>query len=56
MKLFLGFVIAFLLGAICEVLRIPLPAPTNLLGATLVIVITCGYLAADMFLKKFKGK
>ena len=56
MRLFVGFLIAFLLGVTCGLLHIPLPAPPNLLGATLVLVMTCGYLMTDLILTKRKRK
>ena len=47
MKLFLGFILAFLIGSGCRLLAIPLPAPTALLGAFIVLSLTSGYLVCD---------
>jgi XapX domain-containing protein len=47
MKVFLGLLIGFLLGATCRWLDIPVPSPPKLLGALLVVAITLGYMAMD---------
>lgn len=39
-----GFLLAFLVGALCRRFDVPLPAPPKLLGAVLVVVMTLGYL------------
>ena len=49
-KLFLGFILAFLIGSGCRLLDIPLPAPTALLGAFIVMSLTTGYLICDRYL------
>lgn len=56
MKIFVGFIIAFLLGVTCRLLQIPLPAPPNLLGALLVLTITFGYLFVDFMLFNYLEK
>lgn len=50
MKTVAGFALAFAIGAACRWLDIPLPSPTRLLGAMLVLTITVGYVAADRLL------
>lgn len=51
-KLFVGYVLAFLIGLTCSWLDIPLPAPTALLGAFIVLSLTSGYLLSDWWLSK----
>jgi XapX domain-containing protein len=43
MRLILGFVLAFAIGAVCRLARIPSPAPTALLGSLLVVAMSAGY-------------
>lgn len=40
----LGLVVAFTIGAVCRKFDIPVPAPPELLGAFLVVVMTLGYM------------
>ena len=47
MRLILGFVLAFAIGAVCRLVRIPSPAPNALLGSLLVVAMSLGYLAAE---------
>ena len=47
MKVLLGLLIGFLLGAVCRWLEIPVPSPPKLLGALLVVATTLGYMAMD---------
>lgn len=47
LKLALGYVLAFLIGVGCRLLDIPLPAPTALLGALIVLSLTSGFLITD---------
>lgn len=49
-KLILGFILAFLIGSGCRLLDIPLPAPTAILGAFIVLSLTSGYLLCDRWL------
>lgn len=55
-KLLLGFVLAFLIGGGCRLLAIPLPAPTALLGALIVMSLTSGYLLCDHFMATHNGR
>jgi XapX domain-containing protein len=47
MKVASGFLLAFSIGAACRWFGVPLPAPPNLVGASLVVAITVGFLAMD---------
>ena len=47
MKLVLGFLLAFLIGAACRYFEIPVPAPPKLVGALLVLTATLGYVVTD---------
>jgi XapX domain-containing protein len=47
MKVALGFLLAFSIGAACRWFGVPLPAPPNLVGASLVVAITVGFLVTD---------
>ena len=49
MKIALGFILAFAIGAICRLLEIPVPAPPAIIGALLVVAMTSGYLIAGRF-------
>ena len=46
MKLILGFTLAFTIGVVCRLARIPSPAPNALLGSLLVVAMSVGYIAA----------
>ena len=50
LRLVFGFILAFLIGVGCRLLEIPLPAPTALLGAVIVLALTSGYLVTDKYL------
>ena len=52
MRLILGFVLAFAIGVVCRVARIPSPAPNALLGSLLVVAMSVGYLAAGRVLAR----
>jgi NADPH2:quinone reductase len=47
MRLILGFVLAFAIGVICRLARIPSPAPNALVGSLLVVAMSVGYIAAE---------
>jgi XapX domain-containing protein len=47
MKVALGFALAFVLGFVCRALGIPSPAPPALMGALLVLAMSCGYVLVD---------
>ena len=48
-KTLLGFGLAFLIGVVCRVAGIPLPAPPVLIGALLVVAMTAGYVLTDRY-------
>jgi len=52
MKLLLGFVLAFAIGAACRFFQIPVPAPPKLVGALLVLTATLGYVVTDSVLTR----
>ncbi len=47
MKTALGLLLGFMIGVICSVAGLPLPAPPVLVGALLVVSMTAGYLLVD---------
>jgi XapX domain-containing protein len=52
MRLILGFVLAFAIGALCRVARIPSPAPNALLGSLLVVAMSTGYMVVEQALAR----
>jgi len=52
MRLILGFVLAFAIGAVCRLARIPSPAPNALLGSLLVVAMSVGYITAERTLAR----
>lgn len=57
MKILLGLLLGFAVGAGCRWLDIPLPSPPKLIGALLVVTMTLGYIATDALItKKFAHK
>jgi XapX domain-containing protein len=55
-KLLAGFIIAFTVGALCRVFGVPVPAPPALLGALMVVAMTCGYLAGNKLFHNAAGQ
>lgn len=49
-KIIIGFVVAFLIGAACRYFGLPVPAPPALLGVALIFAISLGYIVTDNFL------
>lgn len=47
MKVLSGLILCFLIGVVCRLTDIPLPAPTALLGALLVVAMALGYSLTD---------
>lgn len=52
MKVFMGAVIAFLVGAGCRFFDLPVPSPPVLPGALLVVAMTLGYTIVDRSLSR----
>jgi XapX domain-containing protein len=50
MRIFLGFVVALAIGAMCRLVRIPSPAPNAILGSLLVVAMSVGYVLTDKLL------
>ena len=50
LKVVSGLALGMAIGAVCNVLGIPSPAPPALPGALLVVAMTAGYLLADRFM------
>ena len=50
-RLCLGVLFAISFGAVCRLLRVPVPAPPAIYGALLVVATTAGYLLADRFVR-----
>ena len=51
MKVLIGAIVAFLVGAGCRYFDIPVPSPPVLPGALLVVAMTLGYSATDRALR-----
>lgn len=47
MKLFLGLILGFAIGGLCQLFAIPVPAPPVIQGAILVVAMTVGYQLMD---------
>ena len=52
MRLIMGFALAFAIGAVCRLVRIPSPAPNALIGSLLVVAMSVGYIAAERALAR----
>lgn len=50
MKLLIGIVVSFLVGAGCRYFDIPVPSPPVIPGALLVLALTIGYAATSRLL------
>jgi XapX domain-containing protein len=50
LKIAIGLVLGFLIGAGCRWFDVPAPSPPTLLGACLVVSVTVGYVIADRML------
>jgi XapX domain-containing protein len=49
MKIVISLMLAFGIGVTCRLAGIPVPAPPAIVGALLVLAMTCGYLLAGRF-------
>jgi XapX domain-containing protein len=52
MRLILGFLLAFAIGAVCRLARIPSPAPQAIVGALLVASMSTGYVLTERWLDR----
>jgi XapX domain-containing protein len=50
MRLIIGFLVAFGIGAFCRSCRIPSPAPQALVGSLLVVMMSVGYIVANQII------
>jgi len=51
-----GLLLGLAIGAGCRWFDLPLPAPPKLVGALLVVVMTLGFLVADIALSMLSGE
>jgi XapX domain-containing protein len=51
-KIALGLILALLIGIVCRLAGIPVPAPPAIVGALLVVAMTVGFVATDTMLTK----
>ncbi|MCH9026323.1 MAG: DUF1427 family protein [Proteobacteria bacterium] len=49
MKMVIGSLLAFAIGALCKVTGVPVPAPPAIMGALLVFSMTSGYVLAGRY-------
>ena len=49
-KVILGLLLAFVVGFVCQMARIPVPAPPVLGAALLVFLTSCGYWLTGLYL------
>lgn len=49
MKIAIGLLLGLVIGVLCRLTGIPLPAPPVLVGALLVLAMTTGYLLVDRY-------
>lgn len=51
MKITIGLMLAFAVGAGCRATGVPLPAPPVLIGALIVAAMSAGYVVTDRFVR-----
>lgn len=51
-KIGLGLVLGLAIGALCRLFGIPSPAPPVMAGALLVVAMTAGYVATDLWVSR----
>jgi XapX domain len=56
LHLLCGYLLALSIGVLCRFSGIPLPSPPVLIGALVVVAMTCGYLFADRFLARCEAR
>lgn len=52
LKLIIGILIAFSIGAACRYFDLPVPAPPAIMGVVLILAISVGYIVTDNFMTK----
>ncbi len=55
-RMIAGILLAMVIGAFCRLFGVPLPAPTALVGALLVVSMTSGYQLAGRLLTARRGE
>ena len=56
MKVLMGCILALVIGVLCRLSGIPLPAPIALLGGVLVMAMTVGYALVDRYAGQREGR
>ena len=51
-SVWLGVLVALVIGAFVRLLRLPIPAPPTVTGALMVLAMTVGYLLANWLLNR----
>ena len=51
-KVIMGLLLAFVVGFVCQMARIPVPAPPVLGAALLVFLTSCGYWLTGLYLQR----
>ena len=51
-KIILGLLLAFVVGFVCQLAHIPVPAPPVLSAALLVFLTSCGYWLTGLYLER----
>ncbi|MCM2569200.1 MULTISPECIES: DUF1427 family protein [Janthinobacterium] len=51
-KVILGLLLAFVVGFVCQLAHIPVPAPPVLGAALLVFLTSCGYWLTGLYLQR----
>lgn len=52
MKIALGLLVGFLIGALCRWFKLPSPCPPKLEGALLILAMTSGFALTDFLLSR----
>ncbi|WP_346840080.1 DUF1427 family protein [Microbulbifer sp. SAOS-129_SWC] len=48
----LGIALGLIIGAACRWFDLPLPAPPKLIGALLVVAMSCGFAGTDLLIER----
>ncbi len=52
MKICIGLFLCFVIGGACRYFGLPVPAPPALMGALLIVSMSCGYILVDHYLTR----